>query len=64
MKLSEELKAWRETAGLKQDEAAKVLGITLRTLENWEQGFSEPRGLAKTAIQVELSKRLHPKKRK
>lgn len=54
MKLSARLKDWREKAGFTQQAAAKHLGVTLRTLENWEQGFSEPRGLSAEALRHKL----------
>lgn len=40
------LRRWRKARGLSQGQAAPVLGITRRTLENWEQGINAPRGLA------------------
>lgn len=44
------LRRWRKERRLSQSQAAPVLGLTLRTLKNWEQGQSIPRGLAWTAI--------------
>ena len=35
---AEQLKEWRARHGLKQGEAADVLGAPHRTYENWEQG--------------------------
>lgn len=40
------LKAWRKARGLSQGQAAPVLGISRRTLENWEQGDHRPTALA------------------
>lgn len=45
MKVS--IKALRVNAGLTQSEAAKKLGITSRTLQNWENYDSYP-----TAVQL------------
>lgn len=39
------LRAWRRARGLSQAQAAPLLGISQRTLENWEQRRSQPRGL-------------------
>ena len=36
------LKALRVNAGLKQTEAAKILGITAETLGHWENGKTFP----------------------
>lgn len=55
------LRAWRKARGLSQSGAAPLLGVTLRTLENWEQGRSQPRGLALRAI-VQTLKPLKPRK--
>ncbi len=38
------LKAWRERKGFTQAEAAKHLGISVRTLQNWEIERNMPRG--------------------
>ena len=43
--IGEELKRWRTERGLKQTEAAKRLKITLRSLQNWEQGSRHPHPL-------------------
>lgn len=44
------LRAWRKARGLSQSQAAPVLGLTKRTLENWEQGTTQPRGLARVHL--------------
>ncbi len=36
-----QLKALREAKGLKQWQAAKALGVPLRTYQNWEQGHRD-----------------------
>lgn len=40
------LQEWRERKGYSQRDAAKALGISKRTLENWEQERATPRGYA------------------
>ncbi len=47
----------RLKAGLTQTQFAKLLGVSRRTLEQWEQGRREPSGAAKTLIKVA---ELHP----
>ena len=44
------LKAWREERKLTQAEAARVLEIPLKTLQNWEIARTKPQGFAHTAI--------------
>ena len=40
------LQEWRERKGYSQRDAANALGISKRTLENWEQERATPRGYA------------------
>lgn len=47
----------RVTSGLSQASFASLLGVSVRTLQDWEQGRREPSGAAKTLIKVA---RLHP----
>lgn len=47
----------RLMAGLTQAQFAALLGVSRRTLEQWEQGRREPSGAAKTLIRVA---ELHP----
>ena len=42
----------RLKAGLTQVQFALLLGVSRRTLEQWEQGRREPSGAAKTLIRV------------
>lgn len=37
------LKAWREKNGLTQEEGAKILGVTVKTLQAWEQKYRTPK---------------------
>jgi DNA-binding transcriptional regulator YiaG len=49
-KFSRALKAWRGERGFSQRDAAEFLGISKRTLENWEQERATPRGYAVVAL--------------
>ncbi len=42
----------REKSGLSQTEFAKLLGVSVRTLQDWEQGRRKPSGAAKTLLKV------------
>jgi putative transcriptional regulator len=42
----------RKKSGLSQAEFAKLLGVSVRTLQEWEQGRREPSGAAKTLIAI------------
>jgi DNA-binding transcriptional regulator YiaG len=46
MKLANQIRNARRAAKLSQSEAAAKWGISLRTLQQWEQGRSQPQGLA------------------
>ncbi|MCX7016565.1 MAG: helix-turn-helix domain-containing protein [Candidatus Sumerlaeota bacterium] len=48
----------RMKAGLTQAQFASLLGVSTRTLQQWEQGRREPSGAAKTLIRVA---ELHPR---
>lgn len=48
----------REKSGLSQSEFASLLGVSLRTLQEWEQGRREPSAAAQTLIKVAEK---HPK---
>ena len=39
-----EVKAIREQLGVSQDKFAMILGVSKRTVENWEQGRRHPTG--------------------
>ena len=47
-----ELFAARQALGYSQSQFAAMLGVSKRTLENWEQGRSTPSGAAQTLIKV------------
>ena len=42
----------RQASGLSQSQFAKVLGISVRTLQKWEQGEREPSGAARSLIRI------------
>jgi putative transcriptional regulator len=48
----------RAKTGLSQQDFANLLGVSARTLQDWEQGRREPTGAAKTLLKVAAS---HPK---
>ena len=47
-----DVKHIRERYQLSQSEFATLLGISVRTLQNWEQGRRTPRGAARILLQV------------
>jgi putative transcriptional regulator len=48
----------RASIGLSQQEFAELLGVSARTLQDWEQGRREPTGAARTLLRVAVK---HPK---
>lgn len=44
--------AARARTGLSQQAFAQLLGVSARTLQDWEQGRREPTGAAKTLLRV------------
>ena len=42
----------REKTGLSQSRFAQLLGVSVRTLQEWEQGRREPSGAAKALIRI------------
>ncbi|MBK9134141.1 MAG: helix-turn-helix domain-containing protein [Betaproteobacteria bacterium] len=48
----------RASSGLSQQEFAQLLGVSPRTLQDWEQGRREPTGAARTLLKVAVK---HPK---
>jgi len=47
-----DVKAIREKAGLSQSELAKMMRVSVRTLQNWEQGRRKPTGPASALIRI------------
>ncbi len=69
MNLSKQLRAWRhrqadmrsELSGgrggaITQSEAAAILGVSVRTYQEWEQGRMTPRGIALQAVLERITK--------
>ncbi len=52
-----EVRTLREQFGLSQDKFAHLVGISVGTLRNWEQGRRKPAGPARVLLQVAS---LHP----
>ena len=44
----------RMKVGLSQAAFAKLLGVSVRTLQEWEQGRREPSGAARTLLRIAL----------
>ena len=44
--------AVREGTGLSQSEFAQLLGVSVRTLQEWEQGRRAPSGAARTLLRI------------
>jgi len=42
----------RNRVGMSQSEFAKLLGVSVRTLQDWEQGRREPSGATKTLLRI------------
>ena len=54
-KFARALKAWRDDKGFRQRDEGEFLGMSKRTLENWEQERATPRGYAVVALMKLLS---------
>jgi len=48
----------RASVGMSQQEFAELLGVSSRTLQDWEQGRREPTGAARMLLKVAVK---HPK---
>jgi putative transcriptional regulator len=48
----------RARTGLTQGEFAELLGVSVRTLQDWEQGRRDPTGAAQTLLRVAVK---HPR---
>ncbi len=53
-----DVKQIRENYGLSQSQFAVLLGISVKTIQNWEQGRRVPHGAARVLLQVAAK---HPK---
>ena len=49
---SQDIHAIRERLKLSQDKFAILLGVSKRTIENWEQGRRRPVGAAKSLLRI------------
>ncbi len=47
-----EVRLIREKVGLSQNRFAMLIGVSKRTLENWEQGRRHPSGPAKALLRI------------
>ncbi len=47
-----EWRAHRERIGLTQQKLAAIMGVSVRTLQGWEQGRREPSGAAKALLEI------------
>ncbi len=47
-----DIKSVREQLNVSQSEFALMIGVSLRTLQNWEQGRRKPEGPAKALLRV------------
>ncbi len=47
-----DVKALRDRLSLTQTEFSAMIGVSVRTLQNWEQGRREPEGPAKALLRV------------
>ncbi|MES9987104.1 MAG: NadS family protein [Candidatus Thiodiazotropha endolucinida] len=47
-----EVKAIRERIGVSQERFALLLGVSKRTVENWEQGRRHPTGAARSLLRI------------
>ncbi len=47
-----EIKSVREKLNVSQNEFAMMIGVSVRTLQNWEQGRRTPEGPAKALLRI------------
>ncbi len=47
-----EVKAIRDKVGLSQSRFAEMVGVSKRTIENWEQGRRHPTGPARALLKI------------
>ena len=47
-----DIKAIRESIGFSQSKFATLIGVSIRTLQNWEQGHRHPTGPAKVLLRL------------
>ncbi len=49
---AEDVKAIRETTGLSQDDFARTIHVSIKTLQNWEQRRRAPTGPAAALLKI------------
>lgn len=49
-RLGNNIRRWRELAGLTQVELAALVGVSVRSVKRWEVGLCEPTGLYVAAL--------------
>jgi putative transcriptional regulator len=47
-----EVKTIRERLGVSQEKFATIIGVSKRTVENWEQGRRHPTGAARSLLRI------------
>ena len=52
VELSQDVQEIRERLGLSQSAFAALLGVSTRTLQDWEQGRRQPTGAARSLLRV------------
>jgi putative transcriptional regulator len=52
IRLSQDVQEIRERLGLSQSAFAALLGVSTRTLQDWEQGRRQPTGAARSLLRV------------
>ena len=52
------LKRWRDAKGMSQAEAAKQLGVPVRTLQNWEIARTTPQGALHDLLRTRMERAL------
>ena len=53
--LTPDVRAIREAAQVSQSQFAKLIGVNLRTLQNWEQQRTQPTGPARALLKIVAS---------
>gem|GEM_PF-893869 len=54
---AEKLKNWRKRENLTQTQAAKTLGVSVRTLQNWEIARTKPASMAERLLLATIQKK-------
>ena len=47
-----DIKSIREKFGIQQEDFAALIGVSVRTLQNWEQGHRHPTGAARALFKI------------